>query len=84
VHRKFIKFALGLSITATNLAIYGEIGRTPLDITCNVSMVKYWLRLTTDWEISPYLREAYLDSFKLESPWATHITQKSVGGSRIC
>ena len=35
-------------------------------------MVKNWLRLKTDWEISPYLREAYLDSFK-DSPWATHI-----------
>jgi len=35
-------------------------------------MVKYWLRLTADWEISPYLGEAYLDSLK-DSSWATHI-----------
>ena len=28
---KFIKFALGLPSTAADLAIYGEIGRTPLD-----------------------------------------------------
>jgi len=41
VHRKFIKFALGLPSTAANLAIYGEIGRTPLDIRRNVLMVKY-------------------------------------------
>ena len=68
---KFLKFALGLPSTAANLAIYGEIGRTPLDIRRNVLMVKYWLRLTTDWEISPYLREAYLDSFK-DSPSTTH------------
>ena len=44
VHRKFIKFALGLPSTAANLASYGEIGRTSLDIRCNVLMVKYWLR----------------------------------------
>ena len=53
---------VGVPNTAANLAIYGEIGRTPLDIRHNVLMVKYWLRLTTDWEISPYLREAYLNS----------------------
>ena len=53
VHRKFIKFTLGLPSTAANFAIYGEIGRTPLDIRLNVLMVKYWLRLTTDWEFSP-------------------------------
>jgi len=72
VHCKFIKFALGLPSTAANLAIYGEIGKTPLDIKHDVLMVKYWLRLTTDWEISPYLRESYLDSFK-DSLSATHI-----------
>ena len=72
VHRKFIKFALGLPSTAANLAIYGETDRTPLDSRRNVLMVKYWLRLTTDWEVSPYLREAHLDSFK-DSPWTTHI-----------
>jgi len=50
VYRKFRKFAVheGLPSTAANLAIYGEIGRTPLDIRRNVLIVKYWLRLTTD------------------------------------
>ena len=37
---KFIKFALGLPSTAADLAIYGEIGRTPLDIRHTVLMVK--------------------------------------------
>ena len=37
VHCKFIKFALGLPSTAANLAIYGEIGRTPLDIRCSLN-----------------------------------------------
>ena len=72
VHRKFIKFALGLPSSAANLAVYGEIGRTPLDVRRNVLMVKYWLRLATDREISPYLSEAYLESLS-DSPWAVHI-----------
>ena len=32
VHRKFCKFALGVPNTATNLAVYGELGRVPLEI----------------------------------------------------
>ena len=51
VHRKFIKFALGLPSSAANLAVYGEIGRTPLDVRRNVLMVKYWLRLATDFSL---------------------------------
>ena len=70
MHCKFIKFALGLPSSAANLAVYGEIGRTPLDVRRNVLMVKYWL--ATDREISPYLREAYLESLS-DSPWAVHI-----------
>ena len=31
IHRKFCKFALGISTNAANLAIYGELGRTPLN-----------------------------------------------------
>jgi len=41
MHTYYIIFALGLPSTAANLAIYGEIGRTPLDIRRNVLMVKY-------------------------------------------
>ena len=77
MHRKFIKFALGLPSSAANLAVYGEIGRTPLDVRRNVLMVKYWLRLATDREISPYLREAYLESLS-DSPWAVHRGIKKV------
>ena len=32
VHRKFCKFALGVCTNAPNLAVYGELGRTPLSI----------------------------------------------------
>ena len=30
LHRRFCKFALGVPRTTTNLACYGELGRTPL------------------------------------------------------
>ena len=32
VHHKFCKFALGVCTNVPNLAVYGELGRTPLSI----------------------------------------------------
>jgi len=52
VHRKFCKFALGLPTTASNLACYGELGRSPLNIRRKVQLIKYWLRIKTDCEQS--------------------------------
>ena len=61
IHRKFCKFTLGVSTNATNLAVYGELGRAPLSICRKVQMVKYWQRLCNENEDLPiYLREAYL------------------------
>ena len=60
VHRRFCKFALGLPQSATNLAIYGELGRCPLEVRRKAIVVKFWLRLATNWDISPLLKEAYL------------------------
>ena len=48
VHKRFCKFALGVPRTATDLACYGELGRTPLMIKRKVSLIKYWLRVTID------------------------------------
>ena len=45
IHRKFCKFALGVSINAPNLVIYGKLGRTPLSIHRKTQKVKYWHRL---------------------------------------
>ena len=48
VHRKFCKFALGVCTNAPNLAVYGELGRTPLSIHRKILTVKYWCRLSID------------------------------------
>ena len=42
IHRKFCKFALGVSTKALNLAVYGELGRVPLSIHRKIQMVKFW------------------------------------------
>ena len=48
VHRKFCKFVLGVPNTATNLAVYGELGRVPLEIKRRYAIIKYWLRIVSD------------------------------------
>jgi hypothetical protein len=45
--------------SATNLAIYGELGRYPLYINTIISMIKYWVRLCKNTHHDPLLREAY-------------------------
>ena len=39
LHCKFCKFTLGVSTNATNLAVYGELGNTPLSICRKVQVV---------------------------------------------
>ena len=60
VHRKFCKFVLGVCTNAPNLAVYGELGRTPLLIHRKILTVKYWYRLSIDDGLPMYLKEAYL------------------------
>ena len=59
VHKRFCKFALGVPRMATNLACYGELARTPLTIKRKVSLIKYWLRVTTNWDAPQLVKDAY-------------------------
>ena len=47
VHRKFLKFALGLSNSTPNMTVYGETGEIPLSLKGYKRMLNYWKRLTT-------------------------------------
>ena len=49
VHRRFCKFALGVPNTATNLAVYGELGRVPLEIKRRSAFIKYVLVMNCTW-----------------------------------
>ena len=55
----FASLLLGVSRSATNLACYGELERTPLMIIGKISQIKYWLRVTTDWSIPILVKDAY-------------------------
>ena len=58
IHRKLL--CMGVSTNATDLAVYGELGHTPLSVCRKVQVVKYWQKLCNENEDLPiYLREAY-------------------------
>ena len=86
IHRKFCKFALGVSTKALNLAVYGELGRVALSIHRKVQMVKFWCRLSVDDDLPVYLREAYLLAKNQRLDWYNSITDvmKSIGLDHMC
>lgn len=47
MHRKFLKWLLGVKVSTCNAAVYGEIGRYPLFITQQVRIIKYFIKLYT-------------------------------------
>ena len=71
IHRNFCKFALGLPTSATNLACFGELGRPPLMIRWKLKILKYWIRIVTDWNMPPLVLDAYHMAVENNLTWAT-------------
>ena len=47
VHRKLLKFVLGVSKTCHNMAVYGDTGEIPLSLKGCSLMLNHWKRLCT-------------------------------------
>jgi len=47
VHTKFLKYVLGLPLSAPNASVLGECGRYPIRIQAVLHSVKYWLKLNS-------------------------------------
>ena len=47
LHRKFLKYILGVSKSCPNMAVYGDTGEIPLSIKGYRLMIDYWKRLNT-------------------------------------
>ena len=75
VHHRLCKFAVGVPNTATNLAVYGELGRVPLEIKRRSAIIKYWLRIVSDWNTPALLREVYVMQTESGSDWLSYIEQ---------
>ena len=45
VHLKFLKQILRVKPQTTNTAVYGELGRVPMQVIRKIQIVKYWFRI---------------------------------------
>jgi hypothetical protein len=68
VHRKLLKFVLGVSKSCPNLAIYGETGEPPLSLKSYRLTLNFWHRVTS--LPNPTLaKKALLENIELRTNW---------------
>ena len=70
IHRQFCK---NLPSSATNLGVYGELGRRPLCIRRKLQMIKYWEKLANLSIHSPLLYNCLEIQEQKSLKWAVHI-----------
>ena len=75
MHNKFCKGLLGVNKNAVNSAVRGELGRYPIQVSINISIVKYWLRIATK-NCRNLVHQAYESHFKnnkASSEWLIYV-----------
>ena len=68
MHRKYLKYTLGLPKSSPNLAIYGETGEIPLALKGYRLMLNYWKRLIT-LPNHCLAKMAYIENVSLRTNW---------------
>ena len=68
IHRKLLKNILGVSRSCPNMAVYGEIGETPLSLKGYRLMLNYWNRLS-NLPNESLLKKALLENTNLRTKW---------------
>jgi hypothetical protein len=81
VHRKLLKFVLGVSKTCHNMAVYGDTGEIPLSLKGYRLMLNYWKRLTTLPDKS-LAKKALIENANIRTNWIMTI-EKLVRNFRL-
>ena len=68
VHRKLLKFVLGVSKTCHNVAIYGDTGEVPVSLKGYRLMLNYWKRLSALPDRS-LAKKALIENANIRSNW---------------
>ena len=68
VHRKLLKFILGVTKSCPNLAIYGETGETPLSFKGFRLTLNFWHRIT-NLPDTALVKKALLENISLRTNW---------------
>ena len=72
VHRKLLKFVLGVSKTCHNVSIYGETGEVPLSLKGCRLMLNYWKRLSALPDKS-LAKKALIENANIRTNWIATI-----------
>ena len=72
VHRKFLKFILGVPKSCPNLAVYGETGETPLSFKGYRLTLNLWHRVT-NLPDTAMVKKALLENISLRTNWIMSI-----------
>ena len=68
VHRKILKYVLGVSKTCNNISTYGETGEIPVSLKGYRLMLNYWKRLTNLPDRS-LAKKALLENANMRTNW---------------
>ena len=68
IHRKILKYTLGLSKSCPNMAVHGDTGEVPLSIKGYRLMLDYWNRLNTLPD-SNLAKKALKENVKIRTNW---------------
>ena len=68
LHRKFLKYILGVSKSCPNLAVYGETGDTPLSLKGYNLMINYWYRISRQ-DDNTLVKKALKENTLLRTNW---------------
>ena len=68
LHRKFLKYILGVSKSCPNLAVYGETGEVPLSLKGFRLLINFWYRVT-NLPDNTLAKKALLENISLRTNW---------------
>lgn len=81
LHRKFLKYILGVSKSCPNLAVYGETGEIPLSLKGFRLLINFWHRVT-NLSDNTLAKKALLENIALRTNWIKTV-EKLLGCFRL-
>ena len=68
VHRRFLKYVLGVTKSCPNLSVYGETGETPISLKGYRLTLNFWYRVS-NLPDSALVKKALLENINLRTNW---------------
>ena len=82
LHRKFLKYILGVTKSCPNIAVYGETGDIPLSMKGYELLINYWYRISREHD-NMLVKKALQENINLRTNWIITI-EKIIGYFNLC